>query len=127
MGSFKYALRDGARLILRHWGLAFLTIVTSMAVFYLIGASVLLVLNTRHIVNNMEGELSVRAYLRDSADYVNAAEAVKKINHVREARVITPDMALDRLKARMPDRTSFTPATSRRRWRGFRASRASSR
>jgi cell division transport system permease protein len=107
MGSFKYALRDGARLILRHWGLAFLTIVTSMAVFYLIGASVLLVLNTRHIVNNMEGELSVRAYLRDGADYNDAARAVQDINHVREARVITPDMALERLKARMPDRASY--------------------
>jgi cell division transport system permease protein len=107
MGSFKYALRDGARLILRHWGLAFLTVVTSMAVFYLIGASVLLVLNTRHIVNILEGELSVQAYLLPGASYEEAARAVEKINHVTQIVIITPEMALERLKQRMPDRADF--------------------
>jgi cell division transport system permease protein len=107
MGSFKYALRDGTRLILRHWGLAFLTVVTSMAVFYLIGASVLLVLNTRHIVNILEGELSVQAYLLPGASYEDAARAVATINHVTKVVIVTPEMALERLKQRMPDRAEF--------------------
>jgi cell division transport system permease protein len=104
MGSFKYALRDGTRLIIRHWGLAFLTIVTSMAVFYLIGASVLLVLNTRHIVNVLEGELSIQAYLAPNADYDEAAQAVAAVNHVTKVVIITQGMALERLKQRLPDR-----------------------
>jgi cell division transport system permease protein len=104
MGSFKYALRDGTRLILRHWGLAFLTIITSMAVFYLIGASVLLVLNTRHIVNVLEGELSIQAYLAPNASYDDAARAVASVSHVTRVVIITQDMALERLKQRLPDR-----------------------
>ncbi|MDR1651486.1 MAG: permease-like cell division protein FtsX [Synergistaceae bacterium] len=104
MGSFKYALRDGTRLILRHWGLAFLTVITSMAVFYLIGASVLLVLNTRHIVNVLEGELSIQAYLAPNADYDAAARAVASVNHVTRVVIITQDMALERLRQRLPDR-----------------------
>ena len=107
MGSFKYALRDGTRLILRHWGLAFLTIFTSMAVFYLIGASVLLVLNTRHIVNMLEGELSVQAYLADGVSYEDAARAVASVNNVTRVVIITPEMALERLNQRMPDRADF--------------------
>ena len=107
MGSFKYALRDGTRLILRHWGLSFLTIVTSMAVFYLIGASVLLVLNTRHIVNILEGELSVQAYLVQGTDYEDAVRAVASISHVTKVVIITPEMALERLNQRMPDRADF--------------------
>ncbi|MCL2683743.1 MAG: permease-like cell division protein FtsX [Synergistaceae bacterium] len=107
MGSFKYALRDGTRLILRHWGLAFLTIITSMAVFYLIGASVLLVLNTRHIVNVLEGELSVSAYLVQGSSYEEAARAVASVNHVTKVVIITPEMALERLNQRMPDRADF--------------------
>jgi cell division transport system permease protein len=107
MGSFKYALRDGTRLILRHWGLAFLTVVTSMAVFYLIGASVLLVLNTRHIVNLLEGELSVQAYLIPNADVEKAIGAVKSINHVTRIREITPEMAIEKLRQRMPDNTDY--------------------
>ena len=107
MGSFKYALRDGTRLILRHWGLSFLTIVTSMAVFYLIGASVLLVLNTRHIVNILEGELSIQAYLVQGASYEDSARAVASVNHVTKVVIITPEMALERLNQRMPDRADF--------------------
>ena len=104
MGSFKYALRDGTRLIIRHWGLSFLTVVTSMAVFYLIGASVLLVLNARYIVTILEGELSVQAYLAPGADLEMAAQQAARVTHVKEVRIITREMALDRLRQRMPDR-----------------------
>lgn len=101
MGSFKYASRDASRLIFRHWGLSILTILSSMAVFYLIGASVLLVLNTRHIVNVLEGELTIQGYLAPTADHDAAAMAVARLPHVTKVRIITKDMALDRLKERL--------------------------
>ncbi|MDR1481786.1 MAG: permease-like cell division protein FtsX [Synergistaceae bacterium] len=103
MGSFKYAMRDGSRLIIRHWGLSALTILTSMAVFYLIGASVLLVLNTRHIVSMLEGELSVQAYLTPRANPSEVVPAVSAISHVVQVNIITKDNALEKLKARVGD------------------------
>jgi Cell division protein len=102
MGSFKYAFRDAARLIFRHWGLSFLTILTSTAVFYLIGASVLLVLNTRHIVSVLEGELSIQAYLAPGANHEAAAAAVASLPHITKVNVVTEEMALQRLKDRLP-------------------------
>ncbi|MDR1885929.1 MAG: permease-like cell division protein FtsX [Synergistaceae bacterium] len=105
MGSFKYAIRDASRLILRHWGLSALTILTSMAVFYLIGASVLLVLNTRHIVNILEGELSVQAYLSPRADPHETAQKVTGIQHVVKVGIITKEMALQKIQGRVGDWT----------------------
>ncbi|MDR3331415.1 MAG: permease-like cell division protein FtsX [Synergistaceae bacterium] len=103
MGSFKYAIRDGSRLILRHWGLSALTILTSMAVFYLIGASVLLVLNARHIVSALEDELSVQAYLSPRANPDQVAQRVRLVPHIADVNVITKEKALERLSARMGD------------------------
>lgn len=101
MGSFKYAVRDALRLVMRHWGLSLLTVLTAMSVFYLIGASVMLVMNTRHIVNVLEGELSIQAYLAPDADNEQAALAASQITHVTRVRVITREMALERLKERL--------------------------
>ena len=104
MGSFKYAFRDAARLIFRHWGLSFLTLVTSMAVFYLIGASVLLVLNTRHIVGVLEGELSIQAYLASNVKSQDIALRVRGIEHVTKVKIITSEMAMERLRTRLGSR-----------------------
>lgn len=104
MGSFKYAFRDATRLIFRHWGLSVLTLITSMAVFYLIGASVLLVLNARHIVGILEGELSIQAYLAPNAVSHDVAIKVTEIPHVTDVSIITSEMAMERLKTRLGPR-----------------------
>ncbi|EHM10438.1 cell division protein [Thermanaerovibrio velox DSM 12556] len=101
MGSFRYAIRDGLRLVFRHWGLSFLTLFTSAAVFYLMGSSILFVLNTRHVVKNLEGELSIQAYVSPNVDLNGFAARVRRMPHVRAVEVITPAKALERLKARL--------------------------
>jgi cell division transport system permease protein len=101
MGSFKYTFRDAARLVVRHWGLSLLTVLTSMSVFYLIGASVLLVLNTRHIVSVLEGELSIQAYLAPDASHERVAEAVQNLPNVTRVTLITKEDALERLRGRV--------------------------
>ena len=49
MGTFRYRIRY-LEAPLQAFGLSFLTIVTSVAVFFLVGASILFVLNTRYLV-----------------------------------------------------------------------------
>ena len=101
MERFKYIFRDAARLIVRHWGLSFLTILTSMAVFYLIGASVLLVLNTRHIVRVFEGGLTIQAYISPKANLEDVRLTVGSLPNVTKVKIVTSDMALARLKERI--------------------------
>jgi cell division transport system permease protein len=105
MGSFRYAFRDGLRLVFRHWGLSFLTLFTSVAVFFLIGASALFAMNARHIVGTLEGELAISAYLKPGADLKDIAAKVRRISQVKEVRIVTPEDALERLRARLGAQT----------------------
>ena len=101
MAAVRYACRDGWRLIVRHWGMSLLTVFTAMSVFFIIGASTLFVLNVRNIVSSLENQLTIQAYLKPKADVKAAEDAVKKIPHVKDTKVVTKDMALERLRSRI--------------------------
>ena len=106
MGSFKYAFRDGARLIFRHIGLSLLTLLTSTAVFFLIGSSVLFVLNARHVVSMLESELAIQVYLKPGSNLEQAAEKAHRITPVRTVKIITPEVALEKLRSRLGNQSS---------------------
>lgn len=101
MGAIKYAIRDGCRLVLRNAGMSFLTVFSAMAVFYLIGASTLFILNVRNVVGKLEDELTVQVFIRPGVK-VNEAEAkIKAIENVRSTQVVTKEAALNRLRSRL--------------------------
>jgi len=102
MGIFRYMMRDTWRLLSRHSGLSLLTIVTSVAVFFLVGATILFVLNTRYLVEAVEGDLTIQAYARDSEEALEAvARKASSYDSVSSVRVVTSGEALERLKARL--------------------------
>jgi len=101
MAAVRYACRDGIRLVARHWGMSLLTIFTAMSVFYIIGASTLFVLNIRNIVGAMENQLSIQAYLKPGADIEAAAQKIRSIHGVKNVKIITKEMALEKLRARI--------------------------
>lgn len=101
MAAIRYACRDGWRLIIRHWGMSFLTIFTAMSVFFIIGASTLFVLNVRNIVSSLENQMTIQAYLKSNADNETAARSIRALPEVKQAKIITKDMALERLRSRI--------------------------
>ncbi|MCK9436813.1 MAG: permease-like cell division protein FtsX, partial [Synergistaceae bacterium] len=101
MAAVRYACRDGWRLIVRHWGMSLLTIFTAMSVFFIIGASTLFVLNVRNIVSSLENQMTIQAYLKPKADVKAAEKAIKALPYVKETKLITRDMALERLRSRI--------------------------
>lgn len=101
MAAVRYAWRDGWRLIVRHWGMSLLTIFTAMSVFFIIGASTLFVLNVRNIVSSLENQMTIQAYLKPKADVEVVQKAVKALPYVKEVKLITKDMALERLRSRI--------------------------
>lgn len=98
MGTFKYALRDAFRLLWRHWGLALLTFVTATAVFFLVGGSALLMVNTSRLVTRVEGELVIHAFLKSDKGMDALQERVRQYPGVVEVRAVTPQDAMDRLR-----------------------------
>lgn len=102
MGAIRYAVRDGWRLIVRHWGMSFLTIFTAMAVFYLIGISTLFVMNVRNIVIKLEDQLTIQAYVKPGVTNLQDVDKkIKEVENVRSTQIITKEMALERLRGRL--------------------------
>ncbi len=102
MATFRYILRDTWRLLSRHWGLSLLTLITSVAVFFIVGASVLLVLNTQHLVASVEGDLIVQAYVKNDPESLESvAKKAAAYDSVSTVRIVTSDEALERLRARL--------------------------
>ena len=101
MARIKYIMRDGWRLIWRHFGMSLLTIFTAMAVFFVVGATMLFILNMRSVIANMENQLSIQAYLRADAELEKTAGAVRGIRGVESVTMITKETALERLRARL--------------------------
>ena len=48
--------------------MSLLTIFTAMAVFFVVGATMLFILNMRSVIANMENQLSIQAYLKADAE-----------------------------------------------------------
>lgn len=101
MSQFKYVLRDGFRLVVRHLGMSFLTIFTAMAVFFVIGISTLFVLNIKNIVSMMENQLTITAYVTPNAKIEEVAKQIESMPDVKETKIITKEMALEKLRARI--------------------------
>ncbi|MGC9490876.1 MAG: cell division protein FtsX, partial [Thermovirgaceae bacterium] len=102
MAIFRYVLRDTWRLLARNLGLSILTFVTAVAVFYLVGASVLFVMNTRAMIAGVESNLLVQAYVYSGDGYLQTvAEKMSAMDCVASVKTITPEQALERLKARL--------------------------
>lgn len=101
MAAVRYAGRDGWRLIVRHWGMSLLTIFTAMSVFFIIGTSTLFVLNVRNIVSSLENQLTIQAYLKPKTDVKAAEKAISALPEVKSVKIITKDMALERLRSRI--------------------------
>ena len=101
MARIKYIMRDGWRLIWRHFGMSLLTIFTAMAVFFVVGATMLFILNMRSVIANMENQLSIQAYLKADAELEKTAAAVRGIRGIESVTMITKETALERLRARL--------------------------
>lgn len=101
MASFRYALRDTFRLIVRHWGLSILTLITAASVLYILGFTALFALNVRHMISRIEGGLVVQAYMKKGEKPDEVFAKVKANPMVTSVRTISPDEALDRLRAKL--------------------------
>ncbi len=101
MSRVKYIIRDGWRLVWRHFGMSLLTVFTAMAVFFVIGATMLFILNIRNVIGTMENQLSIQAYMKPDTDLTAAAKSIKAMRNVRSVKIITKEAALERLRARL--------------------------
>lgn len=101
MATFRYALRDALRIIKAHWGVTVLTLLTASAVFFLVGGTALFSLNMRQVTSSIEGDLSIQAFIDEESGARSVASAMKGLPWVSSVKLISPDEALSRLKAKL--------------------------
>ena len=101
MVSFRYAFRDTFRLLFRHWGLSLLTLLTAASVLYILGFASLFAMNMRYMISRIEGALVVQAYMKRGETAEQALELVRSSSLVSSVRAISPEEALERLRAKL--------------------------
>lgn len=101
MGTFSYIIRDTARLLCRHWGVSVLTLLTAAAMYFLVGASTMLAMSIRHIAADIESDLVVQAFSQKQEGAAKVLDLLKTDPSIAQLTVISPDQAMERLRARM--------------------------
>jgi cell division transport system permease protein len=83
-----------------------MTFLTVLVVFFFVGSSFLLALNTRHVISVVEGELVIQAYMQPKGNLDEAHKKAASLPHVTGVRAISSEQALELLKARLGNQSA---------------------
>ena len=103
MTTFKYILRDMGRLIVNHWVLGLLTLITAGVMFWILGITTLFSLNLENLLSRLESELVVQAYLvKDNTLNVDEIAArIQALDYVHAMKIYSPSDSLAKLQEKM--------------------------
>ncbi|MDR1875196.1 MAG: ABC transporter permease [Synergistaceae bacterium] len=101
MTTFRYILRDTGRLLIRHWFLGILTLITAAVMMWILGLTALFSLNVQNLLQKLESELVVQAYLRRGSEVGAVADRIRAMDSVTSLRALSPEESLAKLQARM--------------------------
>ena len=103
MTTFRYILRDMFRLVVNHWVLGLLTLITAGVMMWILGFTTLFSLNLENLLSRLESELVVQAYLvkDDSIDVDEVAKKIQNLDYVYAMKVFSPADSLMKLQEKM--------------------------
>ncbi len=103
MTAFKYILRDTVRLIVHHWVLGLLTLITAGVMLWILGVTTLLSLNIENLLTRLESELAVQAYMvkDNTIDAEAVARKIQSLEYVYSIKTYSPSESLAKLQQKM--------------------------
>ena len=101
MTTFNYILRDTARLLTRHCFLGILTLVTTAAMMWILGITTLFSLNIQNLLQHLESDLVVHAYIKRGSDVTQLADTIRAMDSVGSLTAVSPQEAWTKLEDRM--------------------------
>ena len=103
MTTLKYVIRDTWRLIVHHWVLGILTLITAGVMLWILGVTTLFSLNLENLLSHLESELVVQAYLvkDNTLDVEAVAGRIQEIEYVAAVRAYSPADSLAKLQEKM--------------------------
>ena len=101
MTTFKYILRDMGRLLIHHWVLGLLTLITASVMLWILGLTTLFSFNIRTFLSQLESELVVQVFLKKGSEVESVAESIRAMPSVADLQAFSPDESLARLQMKM--------------------------
>ena len=101
MTTFKYILRDMGRLLIHHWVLGLLTLITASVMLWILGLTTLFSFNIRTFLSQLESELVVQVFLKKGSEVERVAESIRAMPSVADLQAFSPDESLARLQMKM--------------------------
>ena len=103
MTTLKYILRDMWRLMVHHWVLGLLTLITAGVMLWILGVTTLFSLNLENLLSRLESELVVQAYLvkDNTLDVDKVAEKIQSLEYVYAMKIYSPSDSLAKLQEKM--------------------------
>ena len=103
MTALRYVLRDTWRLIVHHWVLGLLTLITAGVMLWVLGVTTLLSLNMENLLSRLESELAVQAYLvkDNTIDAQAIARRIQDLDGVYSIKTFSPSESLAKLQEKM--------------------------
>ena len=101
MTTFKYILRDMGRLLVHHWILGLLTLITASVMLWVLGLTTLFSLNIRTFLSQLESELVVQVFLKKGSEVERVAGNIRSMPSVADLQAFSPDESLVRLQTKM--------------------------
>ena len=103
MTTLKYVLRDTWRLIVHHWVLGLLTLITAGVMLWILGVTTLFSLNLENLLSRLESELVVQAYLvkDNTLNIEQVAQKIQALEYVYALKIYSPSDSLAKLQEKM--------------------------
>ena len=101
MNAIIYIFNNTFRLLRRQWVLSLLTLLTAAAMFWLLGLISLASINVKNLMQNLESDLVLQAYLSKNVDIESLVDKIKKLDWVSSIETISPEQALEKLEERL--------------------------
>ena len=101
MTTFKYILRDMGRLLVHHWVLGLLTLITASVMLWILGLTTLFSFNIRTFLSQLESELVVQVFLKKGSEVERVAGNIRSMPSVADLQAFSPDESLARLQMKM--------------------------
>ena len=101
MTTFKYVLRDMGRLVVNHWILGLLTLITAAVMLWILGMTTLFSLNVQNLLSRLESELTIQAYVKKGSDVERVSQKIQALASVYTLKAYSPAESLARLQEKM--------------------------
>ena len=103
MTTLKYILRDMWRLVVHHWVLGLLTLITAGVMLWILGVTTLFSLNLENLLSRLESELVVQAYLvkDNTLDIDVISGKIQGLEYVYSMKIFSPADSLAKLQEKM--------------------------